>query len=200
MDKREIAKVIQSYFQSYYTLPQEADLAFVFGRKDPRLAGLATDLYLKGCVKRVLFTGGVRKDSGDLKVSEAMYLAEIAKGNGVHQEDILVEAYATNGGENSRFGMASIKASGITHERIILIAYPASLVRLWAAHLVEAQKIGFEAEYQLCSFPMTLPLEDMDVDELIAEFRRLMDWPAKGWAIQLDLPPNLVAAVQVLPK
>lgn len=199
-DKKVVAEAIYRFFLGFYTkAPAKADLAFVFGRNDLSLATAACSLWYADLVRNILVTGGVGKDSGDLTVPEADFLAEYMLRAGIPAEHILIENQATNGGQNTRFGMKKVCESGVHHKRIILVGHATNLARLWAAHTFSVRKdvpLAGLAVYEL--FAPDYELQEADYPVLIAEYQRLLDWPAKDWADQVALPPELTEAVRQL--
>ncbi len=228
--KLDVAAAIAKYFGSFYIsadgLEGEDLVAFVFGRADPAVAETATAVFNSGLVNFVVVSGGFGKDSGDLLVPEAQYLRGIMIEHGVPNERVYGEYAATNGSENCRFGIKLMHAEGLIEnwdelseadrsefepDRIVLVGHWASLFRLYWQMETVGKRNGVNATYQLV--PSSAPAELSDAylgkfaDELIAEFLRLMDWPQKfndedgsSWLDPIELPPDLVAAVNALPK
>lgn len=174
------------------------EVAFCFGRKDPQVAITAWRFLEAGSVGTILFTGGIGKDSGDLQVPEAEYLASVARSLGVEDECLLVEPKATNGGENVRFGLAMIQERDpqLMKLPMVVVAHATSLRRLGALmeHIALTEFGGLPLDLSLepTIYPFN-PLDKRDQQEAVAEILRLADWPAKGWLQpQPDLPVELV--------
>ena len=123
---------------------QNANGAFVFCRADPLVANRAAEFYEKQKVEYILVTGGKGKDSGpliELDCPEAVYQAVLL--HWVHRipdNKILVEPTATNGAENSRFGIDVIVNSELSHDELIMIVHPTSLRRTLAVHQMIAEE------------------------------------------------------------
>ena len=209
-DQRRLAEDIYQFFSSHYVngevdAVEVADVAFVFGRYDATFAKVATALYHDDAVKKVLVTGGIGKDSGDLtnlKIPEAHFLASIMLEEGVQGDDLLVEPFATNGAANSKLGTEMIVAAGITAKRIVLVGHPATLLRLSAVHTRIARSLGFEAGYQLFAVDTDFVLgREKDQKTIIGECWRLWDYPqstaqhAEPWADPISIPLDLVERV-----
>ncbi len=205
-----LGRLVGIYFGSKYTpwfTAKPADLAFVFARADFALADTVASLYHESSVKHILLTGGVGKDSGALRdvklnLPEARFLAAIlAVRYEVPLGYISLECQATNGGENSRFGIAQVREEGLLHEKVILVGHPTNLLRLYAAHRLEAKKLGFAAEYQLVACDDDV-VDDEEVTHrlYLDELLRLADWPVRpegAWADPVpDLPMDLVERVR----
>lgn len=184
---------------------KSASGAFVFSRADKLLAQKVVDLYLLNKIKYVMFTGGIGKDSGpliELDLPESAYQAAMLTWSynvGFPFDRIFVETKATNGAQNSRFGIDKIieirKQYSDLNGNIIIVAHATSLRRLWAAHLTIARERHFDEEYQLVATDYNFDPEDpIDQKEAVEELLRLADWPKKEWAIeQNDLPIDLVS-------
>ncbi len=194
-----LAASIYDHFCSQYTkAPVAADVAFVFGRNDLSLASAASWLWRGGFVKNILVTGGVGKDSGNLLIPEADFLAEHIHGGGVPSSSIFVEPKATNGGQNTRLGMKMVRRAEIPHKKIILVGHATNLLRLFAAHTyISREELGIDSvEYQL--FAPRYELKEGDEEVLICEYKRLLEWPTKQWADRIDLPLALTDELMVL--
>jgi hypothetical protein len=94
--------------------PASAELAMVFAAATEedlrRRTRRGVELYREGSVPRLLLTGG-----GVLarKSPEAKQMAEIARGLGVPESDLLVESRSSNTFENVRFSRALLEAQGL---------------------------------------------------------------------------------------
>lgn len=194
-----------NYLHRYHLKP--ADALFVFGRNDSDLAYAAQVLHADGIVKKVLVTGGIGKDAGDLSklgLSEAHYLSALMYDLGVPADDILIESKATNGGENSRLGLQMIHDAGVKAEKIILLAHPSNALRLMAVHTFEARNMGFEAKYQLAVCDWDFDAENISHQNLvIGECLRLIEWPLRKnaagesdpWSDPVYFPQEIVVDV-----
>jgi hypothetical protein len=221
-----LAERIDAFFSAYYVPAAEAmasHVVIVFGRNDAKLADVAVELYEREedefFVEDESFvvTGGVGKDSGqlpELGLSEAGYLSALMMQRGIPGGVIYGEFAATNGGENCRNSIAVLRSYDLIPDvgdeddgeitAVILVAHWASLYRLSRMMATESRKLGFQATFQLVPTPRPEELSDGDIAELIAEFRRLIDWPNKknddgtSWLDPVDLPSDLVAQVNAL--
>lgn len=180
--------------------------AIVFGRNDPIVArALVDSMFVYDSLNWAVITGGRGKDSGDLNIPEAEYLAREAEGyakeRGRGIKPIYIETQATNGGENVRNSFAVIRRAQLGGRSIVAIAHATSLRRLGAMIEHEASKHDDSAIDVECvsripssySFDSTNPA---DRSEAIAEMERLISWPEKGWLLPQDIPANLVDFIQ----
>ncbi len=197
IDSKKILEMFKYLYNPSFPILQ-SDGAFVFCRDDPLVAKKASEVYNKGIVDYLMFTGGVGKDSGilaKLGVPEAKFQGALS--NILHkvpEKAIHIEQNATNAGECCRFGIDIILGSSLPYENLILLSHPTSLRRADAVMKIIAPTKNFQANYQRVgtdySFDSTNPL---DQKEAVQELLRLADWPKKGWALeQEDIPLNLV--------
>lgn len=191
-------KEIYDYLSAESVPLTYAQGAFIFCRWDPLVAEKASEIYHKGLVNYLMFTGGIGKDSGFLKkleLPEAKFQAALANIiKRVPEKDIYIEPKATNGGECCRFGIDTIIENSLFHEKLIVIAHPTSLRRVVATLEKIAEEKKFKSTYQkIGTNYLFRPHSKLDQKEAIAELLRLADWPAKDWCIpQADLPEGLV--------
>lgn len=206
MKQPELCEIYE--YLSASLLPETPQPAVVFGRADPLVARAAGDLIVPGLVTSAVITGGIGKDSGDILnqgfKSEAEYL-KWCLGNDSRSRDykkplptILLETKATNGGENARFSLAMFAEAGVATSSLTAVAHATSARRLAETLRFEAQKQN--GSRQVVHVKPTNYLfsakNPEDTAEAMAEFKRLMDWPEKGWLLPQHLPANLVDFVQ----
>jgi len=87
----ESAQLIWDYHQLGHSIGS-ADLIFVLGSHDPRVAERAADLYMDGVAPRILMSGGFGNfTKGTFEKPEADLFAEVAVSMGVPSEHILIE-------------------------------------------------------------------------------------------------------------
>lgn len=177
--------------------PTETYGNFVFGRADERLVHKMGEMYVANLAKYFLVTGGVGKDSGELAktgTAESVYLGDKAQEIGIPQDILHLETKATNGGENSRLGLALIQAKQLPHDKLTVVAHATSLRRLSATLDHEATETDTISD--IYRVPTDYPFDPnlaKDQEEARAELLRLADWPEKGWLKrQIDLPEDLV--------
>jgi hypothetical protein len=156
------------------------------------------ELSASGLVDYFLITGGIGKDSGDLKelgIPESHYLGVKALESSLPASKIHLEDKATNGSENARYGMATIIADGLPHSALTVVAHATSNRRLAQQLADETAKAGQHVDtiYRVPTDYAFDPSNPADRAEALAEFGRFIDWPAKGWmSSQPDLPTDLV--------
>lgn len=183
-------------------MPREQAGLLVFGRKDLLIARKVVDLSRIKFASFVVFSGGIGKDSGNLKVPEAEYLATGARRiacNGftpIKLPPFYTETKSTNGGENVRNSVALMQAEHLPYENALTtVAHATSLRRLTETvkHETVQRDTPIATLYSVPSDYRFNPNNPSDQQEAVAEMLRIADWPAKGWLQpQIDMPDNLV--------
>ncbi|MCF7871719.1 YdcF family protein [Candidatus Woesearchaeota archaeon] len=197
----EKIKEIYDYMISE-TVPLEkaepTDLAFVFGRFDPKIAEKTAEAYKSGKIKRILITGGIGKDSGILAeygISEADFQKSLLiYEHKIPENEIITEETAKNAGENSRKGIETILQKEIPHKSMIMIMHPLSAKRVYSVFKLEAEKKGFTSEIQQTTSDYAFDINnEQDVNELMTEMIKLYEWPKNDWCVkQKKIPSKLV--------
>lgn len=183
----------------------------VFGRKDTLVAHALVDQITENNVDWAVITGGMGgKDSGDLDIPEAEYLAReaerLASERLIDLPPIILETQAKNGGENSRNSLDAIRRLKFGHETLAVVSHATSLRRL--AHLLNhtAAERGapIDTLYRIPSKYQFDVQSPSDRDEVIDETIRLLEWPRKGWLkpeAAAEVPANLADfALEVVKK
>ena len=94
--------------------PQKADVIVGFGNFNTDIAARAAELYLQGYAPKVLFTGGLgRNTEGMLPEPEAVRFAKVAMECGVPEADIILEDKSRNTKENIEFTRTLLEEMGI---------------------------------------------------------------------------------------
>lgn len=189
----------------YHHVKQElrpADLIFVLGSNDVRVAEYAAELYGRKLAPLILFSGGMGRFTGGWAVPEAELFAEAARKAGVPEEHILIENKSSNTGENVRFSREILKQAGI-REPVSLIALQkpymerrtlATLQAQWpeARVTVSSPPTGFR-EY----LTETLP-HDLVTAAMVGDFQRILEYPRQGFSTQQPVTPEAMEAFRTL--
>jgi len=113
---------------------EKADVIVGFGNFNTDIARRAAELYQAGYAPKVLFTGGLgRNTEGLLPEPEAVRFAKVAMDCGVPECDILLEPNSTNTKENIEFTRKILEDMGIPHNRILGVHQPFMERRITAA-------------------------------------------------------------------
>lgn len=199
------AKVVWDYMHMNHALAK-ADVIFVLGSHDVRVAEWAAQLYLEGYAPKILFSGGYgRHTDGVFQKTEAEVFADLAMKKGVPLCDILIEKEATNTGENIQLGQLLMKEQGISVSQMILVQKPYMERRTYATFM--KQWIGSQVEFCVTSPDVSFrdyPNADISmtqlIDIMIGDLQRINDYPAKGFQIEQDIPDDVWQAYLFLVK
>ncbi len=195
----------------YLSLHQEvkkADVIVGFGCYDDHVARRAAQLYLKGYAPKILFTGGLgRNTTGLFTQPEAVRFGEVALAMGVPEEDILLEDKSTNTKENIEFTREVLEENRISHRRILGVHKPYMERRIHAAMGVYWP----EQSFCVTSFPQTLEeaLEDArrqgmtrgnTISTIVGDFQRIELYAKKGYQKPQFIPEEAWEAYRALLK
>ena len=152
MDFLEPLQVIWDYLCLNESL-EKADCIVGFGNFNTDIARRAAELYHAGYGPKILFTGGLgRNTEGLLPEPEAVRFAKVAMAYGVPEEDIILEEKSTNTKENILFTREKLESLGMAHNRILGVHQPFMERRIKAAMIVgDFQRMDLYAKlgYQL---------------------------------------------------
>jgi hypothetical protein len=201
-DKNKYSQIFD-YF-SAPVAPAESHGVLAFGRKDLLVARKIFDLSHTRFADFVVITGGIGKDSGDLAVPEAEYLAQglsdIANAHNADLPPVFTETQARNGAENARNSLLLMERAKLDYRPgITTVAHATSARRLAAGLEHEAVTSGkpIEKIYRVPTDYKFDPANLADQEEAVAEMLRLAEWPNKNWLQpQPDLPADLVDFAQ----
>ncbi len=199
MSVNELAKIIWDYHHLHHKL-KEADLIFVLGSHDIRVAEYASQLFLKGYAPLILFSGneGVGRDiSGFKGTPEAERFAQIAKEAGVPEQAILIESKSRNTGENIMFSHQLLQNKNIMIESLIAVQKPymerrtfATLKAQWPQpqpdFLVTSQPISFEEYIRNPLYPA-----DYTINVMVGDLQRIKEYPKLGFQIEQNIPDEV---------
>nr|WP_203612135.1 YdcF family protein [Streptomyces cyaneofuscatus] len=177
-------------------------VAIGLGSHDLGVADTSVDLYKRGMVPLLLFTGATSPTTRKrMPRGEAVHYRERALELGVPSAAVLVEPRARNTGENIRFSRAVLEEEGVEATSVLLISKPYEERRAYAT----ARKLWPEVEIVSASTPMTLD-EYVDsigdarlvIDMLMGALQRLMIYPDQGFMISQPVPADVSEAYQRL--
>ncbi|MBO3752159.1 YdcF family protein [Streptosporangiaceae bacterium NEAU-GS5] len=115
-----LAQIMASPHGEAVSPDRPVDLLIVFSCADAEVGRMAARLHREGLINRVVFSGGIGKDSGGLPalgISEAKFLASIAIADGLSPELITLEEEARNGAENAALSLQLVARQGILGPR-----------------------------------------------------------------------------------
>lgn len=197
----ESAQLIWDYHQLGHSIGS-ADLIFVLGSHDPRVAERAAGLYMDGVAPRILMSGGFGNFTrGTFEKPEADLFAEIAISKGVPSEHILIENRSTNTGENVLFSKRLLVDRGLEVQSLVAVQKPymerrtyATIRKQWpdVRVSVTSPQLSFDA-YCGPGFPV-----ERIIHIMVGDLHRIMTYPSKGFQILQEIPEGVEAAYQYL--
>ena len=133
MQETEEIKILWDYMKMNHKL-KKADCIIGLGSTDTNVANIVAELYLKGYSNKIIFSGGLGKDTYKLwNKTEAEKFAEIAIKKGVPKEKIYLEKESTNTGDNFRFTKKIIEKANLKIKTCIVVCKPYGEKRVYAA-------------------------------------------------------------------
>lgn len=195
-----LAKKIWNYHLLNYKL-KKADCILVLGSHDLRVAKHAAELFFDGLAPFIVFSGNRGRFTSDWKDTEAYLFSRKALEMGVPREKFFIEDKSTNTGENILFTKKLLKEKNLNPQKFIVVTKPfmerrayATFKKQWPEKqvLVASPKISFN-EYPTPDYP-----KERMINSIVADFQRIKIYPAKGFQIPQDIPPDIWSAYEKL--
>lgn len=171
------------------------------GSYDLAVADHCADLYLQGYANKIIFSG---KDgnwtSGRWQKTEAEIFADQAIAKLVSAQDILLEKFATNLGENILYSRAIIEDLLPNVGEVILVTKPNTTRRAYATFMAnwsQMRVVLSAPSRKFSEVAVGYSLEDL-VHELVGDVQRIINYPAKGFQIPQDVPPIVMQSFECL--
>lgn len=195
------AQLIWNYHQMHHAV-RACDAAIGLGSHDLGVATYAAELYRAGLFPILVFSGGnSRTTTAWFPRGEAVHYREHALELGVPESAILVESAAGNTGENITFSREALAAAGIVPTTILLVSKPYMERRAFAT----ARRMWPEVEVVCASEPLefddylkSIGDEKLVIDMLVGDLQRVIEYPKRGFAIEQDVPGDVLAAYESL--
>ena len=205
MDFLQPLQVIWDYLGMHQE-PQKADCIVGFGNFNDNIARRAAQLYHQGYADRILFTGGLgRNTRGLLPETEAARFARVAEECGVPGDAILREDRSTNTKENILFTRDLLTQLGLPRDHILGVHQPFMERRICAALGVYWP----EARITVTSPQVTIPeyladakrqgiTENAAVSVIVGDFQRMDLYAQKGYQLPQEIPEEAWEAFRQL--
>ena len=185
---------------------KKADCIVGFGNYNCDIGIRAAELYRAGYADKVLFSGGLGRNTLGLQsVTEAERFAEAAVRHGVPETDILIENRSTNTAENIAFTRRTLEENGIAAKCLIAVHQPFMERRIASAFDVfwaEVELLTTSPEADIPTFfahAVTYGVtEKMVVEEVVGDFQRMELYAEKGWQSRQDFPAEAWDAYHAL--
>ncbi|MGN0976651.1 MAG: YdcF family protein [Faecousia sp.] len=197
MDFLQPLQVIWDYLGMHQE-PQKADCIVGFGNFNDNIARRAAELYHQGYADRILFTGGLgRNTQGLLPEPEAARFARVAVECGVPPEAILQEDKSTNTKENILFTRDMLTALGLPHDHILGVHQPFMERRICAALGIYWPEVKITVTSPQVTIPEYLAdakrqgiTENAAVSVIVGDFQRMDLYAQKGYQLPQEIPPE----------
>ena len=185
---------------------EKADCIVGFGNFNTDIARRAAELYHEGFAPKVLFTGGLgRNTEGLLPEPEAVRFAKVAMECGVPQEDIILEPDSTNTKENILFTRNCLETLDLPHGRILGVHQPFMERRIKAAMGVYWPENDFRVTSPQVTIPKYLEAAsrqgvspNASVSVIVGDFQRMDLYAKLGYQLPQHIPQEAWEAFHTL--
>ena len=182
--------------------PGKADVIVGFGNFNDNIARRAAELYHQGLAPKILFTGGLGRNTlGLLPETEAARFARVAMECGVPDQDIIREDKSTNTAENILFTKQLLEALEVSHGHILGVHQPFMERRITAAMGVYWPELRFSVTSPQVTIPQYLEdakkqgiTENASISVIVGDFQRMELYAEKGWQLPQEIPEEAWAA------
>ena len=205
MDFLQPLQVIWDYLGMHQE-PQKADCIVGFGNFNDNIARRAAQLYHQGYADRILFTGGLgRNTRGLLPETEAARFARVAEECGVPGDAILREGRSTNTKENILFTRDLLTQLGLPRDHILGVHQPFMERRICAALGVYWPEVRITVTSPQVTIPEYLAdakrqgiTENAAVSVIVGDFQRMDLYAQKGYQLPQEIPEEAWEAFRQL--
>ena len=195
MDYLQPLQVIWDYLKLHQQ-PQKADCLVGFGNFNTDIAKRAAELYHQGYAPKILFTGGLgRNTAGLMTEPEAVKFAKTAVGCGVPEKDILIEDKSTNTKENIEFTRNLLVREGLPRQSILGVHQPFMERRITAAMGVYWPEPTFFVTSPQVTIPEYLAAaklqgisENASISVIVGDFQRMDLYAKLGYQLPQEIP------------
>lgn len=195
MDFLEPLQVLWDYLGMHQT-PTKADCIVGFGNFNTDIARRAAELYHQGYAPKILFTGGLGRNTTRLFTEpEAVRFAKVAMECGVPEQDIILEDKSTNTKENIDFMREIFEKQGIPHDHVLGVHQPFMERRIVAALGVYWPELNFTVTSPQVTIPEYLEsakrhgmTQEASISVIVGDFQRMDLYPRLGYQLPQQIP------------
>jgi len=195
------ARIIWNY-QLMNHEPRRCSAAIALGSNDLGVAAHAARLYHEGLFPVVVFTGANSPTTiARFPRGEAIHYREHALELGVPDQAILVEPTAANTGQNISRSRAVLRQAGARVDSVLLISKPYMQRRAYVTcrqAWPEVTAVCAAESVDIADYVQRIGNTRLVFDMLVGDLQRIVEYPAKGFAIAQDVPDGALAAYQRL--
>ncbi len=199
-DRRD-AHIIWDYHQLRHQ-PRPCDAGIGLGSHDLGVATLAADLYHAGMFPVLVLTGANSPTTrARFPRGEAVHYAEQAMALGVPRSAIIIEPEAANTGQNITCSRRVLAGAGITPNLVMLISKPYMQRRAYATarkHWPEVSIVCASVDLSLDDYLKQMGDDKLVTDMLVGDLQRVIEYPARGFAIVQEVPARVQDAYRRL--
>ena len=182
------------------------DAVIGFGHFDLRIADRCAEIFRRGNVGHVIFTGGIGAGTADLGQPEAdAFLAHTARHHpDVPRDRIVIENLSTNTGKNIRYTLALLAREHpeLRLGRVVLVANPSRQRRVaqtWRQLVPGSEAFSAPPPTALDAELLLFAARQQDLRaQMVGEVDRLIAYPARGWIAPGKVPDAVRAAAALL--
>ena len=186
--------------------PERADIIVGFGNFNDNIARRAAELYHQGMAPKVLFSGGLGRNTSNLFTeAEAERFARVAMECGVPEHSIIKEDKSTNTAENILFVKKLLEDLEVPHGHILGVHQPFMERRIVAAMGVYWPEQSFSVTSPQVTIPAYLEdarrqgmTENGAISVIVGDFQRMELYAQKGWQLPQEIPEETWEAYQEL--
>lgn len=195
MDFLPPLQILWDYLGMHQT-PEKADVIVGFGNFNDNIARRAAELYLQGYAPKILFSGGLGRNTKNLLPEpEADRFARVAMDCGVPEADILREDKSTNTKENILFTREMLEKLGLKHDRILGVHQPFMERRICAAMGVYWPEQCFRVTSPQVTIPEYLReaerqgmTREGSISVIVGDFQRMDLYAKLGYQLPQEIP------------
>ena len=195
------ARVVWDYHHVGHTV-SPADVILVLGSHDTRVAERGAELFLAGSAPLIVFSGHLGSLTAERWTrSEAEIFADVAAALGVPRDRMLLEARATNTGENVSFCRELLAERAVPVRKAIAVQKPYMERRTLATfrqRWPELDLVVTSPQMDFDAYPSgDITREDV-IHIMVGDLQRLMLYAEKGWSARQGVPDEVMDAFQGL--
>lgn len=195
MEYMQPLQVIWDYL-GMHQQPEKADCIVGFGNFNTNIARRAAELYHQGYAPRILFTGGLgRNTEGLLPEPEAVRFAKVAMDCGVPEDAIILEDRSRNTKENIEFTREKLRKLNIPHDHILGVHQPFMERRITAAMGVYWPELRFTVTSPQVTISQYLAdarcqgiTENASISVIVGDFQRIELYAKLGYQLPQHIP------------
>jgi uncharacterized SAM-binding protein YcdF (DUF218 family) len=195
------AKLIWDYHQLGHQL-RPCSVGIGLGSHDLGVATLAADLYRAGLFPVLVFSGGNSPTTAAaFPRGEAVHYAEQAITLGVPADVIIIEPRAANTGQNIDYSRDLLAEAAIPVTSVMLISKPYMQRRAYATTRKawpEVEPVCASEDITFNEYLKSIGDEKLVIDMLVGDLQRIIEYPAREFAIAQDVPADVMGAYQRL--